>query len=228
MAQYQYHQPPPAKYDYHLPPAEYDYLVKVLVIGNSGVGKSSLLLRYVDDDFIDRFNSTIGVDFKIKTFGTVDGKLAKVQIWDTAGQDRFKAIVASYYRGCHCVLLVFDLTNRETFDNIDNWVDEVQKHSPNNAPQYILIGTKSDLTALRQIPYDECVEKAKKLGTEYVETSARDNDNVTEAFTKVVEKYIKAVDNTPHICTWSNRLKTIYPPNTIVIEDNSGFHGKCC
>ena len=107
-------------------PQDYDYLFKVLLIGNSSVGKSSLLLRFVDNAWSDLFVPTIGVDFKIKTM-TIDSKNVKLQIWDTAGQERFKNITASYYRGAHGILVVYDITDMESFKNINNWLIEIEK-----------------------------------------------------------------------------------------------------
>ena len=102
---------------------EYDYLFKVLLIGDSSVGKTSVLLRYVEDKFNAEFQTTIGVDFKVSTFN-MNGKSIKLQLWDTAGQDRFKNIVASYYRGAHGILLMYDITNQTSYQNVQRWYDE--------------------------------------------------------------------------------------------------------
>ena len=123
--------------------AEYDYLFKVLLIGNSGVGKSSLLVRFADDVFTDNFMPTIGVDFKIKTL-MVDDKSAKLQIWDTAGQERFKTITSSYFKGAHGVLVTYDITDRESFNAIQKWMGEVEKHASDSIA-CILVGNKCDL-----------------------------------------------------------------------------------
>mmetsp|Transcript_18964 Transcript_18964/g.21787 ORF Transcript_18964/g.21787 Transcript_18964/m.21787 type:complete len:123 (-) Transcript_18964:275-643(-) len=119
---------------------DYDYLFKILLIGNSGVGKSSLLLRFADDTFTDNFMPTIGVDFKIRTL-EVDGKTIKLQIWDTAGQERFKTITSSYYKGAHGIIVVYDITDKESFKNIDTWMNEVEKHASDNVSR-ILCGNK--------------------------------------------------------------------------------------
>ena len=133
--------------------AEYDYLFKVLLIGNSGVGKSSLLLRFADDVFTDNFMPTIGVDFKIRTI-EVDGKTIKLQIWDTAGQERFKTITSSYYKGAHGIIVTYDITDRESFSAIENWMGEVEKHASDNISR-ILVGNKSDMEDSRQVSSDE-------------------------------------------------------------------------
>jgi Ras-related protein Rab-1A len=115
----------------------------VLLIGNSGVGKSSLLVRFAEDIFTDNFMPTIGVDFKIKTVD-VDSKQIKLQIWDTAGQERFKTITSSYYKGAHGIIVVYDITDRESFSNIQTWMAEVEKHASDNISR-ILVGNKCDL-----------------------------------------------------------------------------------
>ena len=122
---------------------EYDYLFKVLLIGNSGVGKSSLLLRFADDVFNDNFMPTIGVDFKIRTVD-VDQKTIKLQIWDTAGQERFKTITSSYYKGAHGIIVTYDITDRESFSKVSEWMREVDKHAQENISR-ILVGNKKDL-----------------------------------------------------------------------------------
>ena len=139
---------------------DYDYLFKILLIGNSGVGKSSLLLRFSDDTFTGNFMPTIGVDFKIRTL-EVDGKTIKLQIWDTAGQERFKTITNSYYKGAHGIIVTYDVTDKESYKNIDNWMNEVEKHASDNVSR-ILVGNKSDLEDSRQVSYDEGKELADR------------------------------------------------------------------
>ena len=159
---------------------EYDYLFKLLLIGNSNVGKSSLLLRFVDDIWNDTFVPTIGVDFKIKTFD-IDEKKIKMQIWDTAGQERFKNIIASYYRGAHGILLIYDVTDKDSFKNLSNWIIEIEKNANKNVLK-LLIGNKTDLEDKRVITYNQGKEFADGYGLKYIETSAKKNLNVNEAF----------------------------------------------
>ena len=107
---------------------DYDYLFKMLIIGNSGVGKSCLLLRYAENSFNENFFNTIGVDFKLKTVKH-ENDVIKLQIWDTAGQERFRTLTASYYRGAQGIIIVYDVTDRETFDNVRTWINEIEKYS---------------------------------------------------------------------------------------------------
>ena len=129
--------------------ADYDYLFKVLLIGSSGVGKSSLLCRFADNTYSETFNPTIGVDFKIRNC-EVDGKVVKLQIWDTAGQERFKTITSSYYKGAHGIIVAYDISDRESFNNVSNWMTEVEKHASDNISR-ILVGNKCDLDHKRVV-----------------------------------------------------------------------------
>lgn len=159
---------------------EYDRLFKILIIGDSNVGKTSVLLRYVDDAFNSEFNTTIGVDFKISTL-EVNGKVVKLQLWDTAGQDRFRNIVASYYRGANGVFLMYDTTNAESFQSVSRWYEESQQYLQANVPK-LLVGNKSDLTSQREVSLEEGKALSQRLKTDFIETSAKTSANVKEAF----------------------------------------------
>ena len=159
---------------------DYDYLFKMLLIGNSSVGKSSLMLRFAENIYHDTFLPTIGVDFKIRTF-ELGGKTVKLQIWDTAGQERFKTITSSYYKGAHGVVLTYDITNRSSFNDIDTWLVEVEKHASPKINK-LLVGNKCDLEGQRQVTYEEGKKKAEELGVKFIETSAKDSINVETAF----------------------------------------------
>ena len=158
----------------------YDFIFKVLLLGNSDVGKSSLLLRYVDSVWSDTFVPTIGVDFKVKTID-IDGKKVKLQIWDTAGQERFRTVVSTYFRGAHGIFLIYDITNRDSFKNLENWLIEIEKNASENVLK-ILIGNKNDLEDERDISPDEGKAFANRNGMQFIETSAKMNTNVNEAF----------------------------------------------
>eukprot|EP01130_Rhizamoeba_saxonica_P000341 TRINITY_DN1030_c0_g3_i2.p1 TRINITY_DN1030_c0_g3~~TRINITY_DN1030_c0_g3_i2.p1 ORF type:complete len:205 (-),score=67.76 TRINITY_DN1030_c0_g3_i2:127-741(-) len=162
------------------PAAEYDFLFKLLLIGDSGVGKSSLLLRFADNTFSDSFISTIGVDFKIKTVD-VGGTSVKLQIWDTAGQERFRTITSSYYRGAHGIIVVYDITNEDSFNNVKKWLQEIERYAADDV-QRILVGNKCDLVNERKVGFEDAKDMADMLAITFIETSAKDCTNVEQAF----------------------------------------------
>merc|ERR1712156_63901 len=165
---------------------EYDYLFKVLMIGNSGVGKSCLLLRFADDQFQENFMPTIGVDFKIRTIN-VDEKVCKLQIWDTAGQERFKTITSSYYKGAHGIIVVYDITDRDSFNAVHTWMSEIEKYTQDNITR-ILVGNKTDLENKRAVSFEEGQEMANHYGVRFLETSAKECKNVETAFTTMTRE----------------------------------------
>lgn len=160
--------------------SEYDYLFKLLLIGDSGVGKSCLLLRFADNSYTESYISTIGVDFKIRTVD-IDGKTVKLQIWDTAGQERFRTITSSYYRGSHGIIVVYDVTDQESFNNVKQWFKEIDRYATEGVTK-LLVGNKSDLTAKKVVDYDVAKEFADSMGVQFLETSAKDSTNVEQAF----------------------------------------------
>ncbi|CAF3173308.1 unnamed protein product [Rotaria socialis] len=159
---------------------EYDYLFKLLLIGDSGVGKSCLLLRFADDTYTESYISTIGVDFKIRTID-LDGKTIKLQIWDTAGQERFRTITSSYYRGAHGIIVVYDVTDQESFNNVKQWLQEIDRYASENVNK-LLVGNKCDLTAKKAVEYTKAKEYADSLNIPFLETSAKNSTNVEQAF----------------------------------------------
>jgi Ras-related protein Rab-1A len=159
---------------------EYDYLFKLLLIGDSGVGKSCLLLRFADDTYTESYISTIGVDFKIRTI-ELDGKTIKLQIWDTAGQERFRTITSSYYRGAHGIIVVYDVTDQESFNNVKQWLQEIDRYACENVNK-LLVGNKCDLTNKKVVDYISAKEYADQLGIPFLETSAKNATNVEQAF----------------------------------------------
>ncbi|KAL3229823.1 GTP-binding protein YPT1 [Nakaseomyces bracarensis] len=160
--------------------SEYDYLFKLLLIGNSGVGKSCLLLRFSDDTYTNDYISTIGVDFKIKTV-ELDGKTVKLQIWDTAGQERFRTITSSYYRGSHGIIIVYDVTDQESFNGVKMWLQEIDRYATSTVLK-LLVGNKCDMSDKRVVEYDVAKEFAEANKMPFLETSALDSTNVEEAF----------------------------------------------
>ncbi|KAI0962916.1 GTPase Ypt2, variant 2 [Taiwanofungus camphoratus] len=164
----------------NMPPPHYDFLIKLLLIGDSGVGKSCLLLRFCDDAWTPSFITTIGIDFKIRTI-ELDGKRIKLQIWDTAGQERFRTITTAYYRGAMGILLVYDVTDERSFNNIRTWHANIEQHASEGVNK-ILIGNKSDWTDKRAVTEEQGRELANELGIKFMETSAKINEGVEEAF----------------------------------------------
>mmetsp|Transcript_11113 Transcript_11113/g.16732 ORF Transcript_11113/g.16732 Transcript_11113/m.16732 type:complete len:202 (+) Transcript_11113:89-694(+) len=167
-------------------PAAFDMQVKLLMIGDSGVGKTCLLLRYASDSFSPTFITTIGIDFKIKNI-ELDGKRIKLQIWDTAGQERFRTITTSYFRGAQGILLVYDVTDRGSFNSIRNWVAQIQQHA-DVAVNKILIGNKCDMDEQRVVSVEEGKQLASEYGIQFFETSAKNDINVGTGFTGVARE----------------------------------------
>ena len=159
---------------------EYDFLFKILLIGNSGVGKSALIMRFADDIFHTSFASTIGVDFKLRTV-EIDGQKIKLQIWDTAGQERFRTVTNAYFRGSHGIILVYDITKSSSFESLDAWIQELNKSAPVNSLR-LIVGNKCDLEDQREVSREQAMEYSKKNGIHYMETSAKESTNVNDAF----------------------------------------------
>ena len=170
---------------------DYDYLFKLVLIGDSGVGKSCLLLRFADDSFTESYISTIGVDFRFRTVKVGD-KYVKLQIWDTAGQERFRTITSAYYRGADGIIMVYDVTNQESFDHVQDWLQEVNRYS-NESTVKLLIGNKSD-RADKRISTQQGEEFAARLDMPFLETSAKTASNVEAAFLAMAAELIKARD----------------------------------
>jgi len=163
---------------------DYDYLFKVVLIGDSGVGKSNLLSRFTRNEFCLESKSTIGVEFATRSI-SVDGKTIKAQIWDTAGQERYRAITSAYYRGAVGALLVYDITKQLTFDNLERWLRELREHAEPNIV-IMLVGNKSDLKHLRSIQTEDAASFAEKEGLSFIETSALESTNVEMAFQTIL------------------------------------------
>eukprot|EP00761_Pharyngomonas_kirbyi_P002944 gb/GECH01002948.1/.p1 GENE.gb/GECH01002948.1/~~gb/GECH01002948.1/.p1 ORF type:complete len:203 (+),score=36.67 gb/GECH01002948.1/:1-609(+) len=174
-------------------PEQDSKLFKCLLIGDSSVGKTSLTVRLVDGKFTESFISTIGVDFKIHNL-EINGENYKMHIWDTAGQERFRNITASYYRGAHAVVVIYDITNKESFENIQHWLGEIDQYADANITKF-LVGNKCDLEELRQVSKADAQKYADSLNIKFIETSAKTNDNVSEAFQMLGEEIFKRRNN---------------------------------
>ncbi|KYQ90381.1 Rab GTPase [Tieghemostelium lacteum] len=159
---------------------EHDFFFKILLIGDSGVGKSCLLLRFADDSWTDTHISTIGVDFKIKTLN-LDNKVIKLQIWDTAGQERFRTITSSYYRGAQGIILVYDCTDQDSFNNVKQWMGEIERYACDSVNK-LLVGNKTDLKNEKVVDTNQAKSFAESMGIPFIETSAKNATNVEECF----------------------------------------------
>jgi len=163
---------------------EYDYLYKVVLIGDSGVGKSNLLSRFTRNEFNLETKSTIGVEFATRSI-QLDGKTIKAQIWDTAGQERYRAITSAYYRGAVGALLVYDIAKSQTFKNVERWLAELRENASENIV-IMLVGNKSDLKHLREVPLETAKEFSEKNSLLFIETSALDSSNVEQSFQNIL------------------------------------------
>ncbi|KAH9304001.1 hypothetical protein KI387_008405 [Taxus chinensis] len=170
---------------------DYDYLFKVVLIGDSGVGKSNLLSRFTRNEFSLESKSTIGVEFATRSI-SVDGKMIKAQIWDTAGQERYRAITSAYYRGAVGALLVYDITRHVTFENVERWLKELRDHTEHNIV-VMLVGNKSDLRHLRALSTEDAQTFAEREGLYFIETSALESTNVENAFKQVLTQIYRVV-----------------------------------
>ncbi|CAD5182284.1 unnamed protein product [Musa acuminata subsp. malaccensis] len=170
---------------------DYDYLFKLVLIGDSGVGKSNLLSRFTRNEFNLESKSTIGVEFATRSI-TVDTKVLKAQIWDTAGQERYRAITSAYYRGAVGALLVYDVTRRPTFENVSRWLKELRDHTDPNIV-VMLIGNKSDLRHLVAVPTEDGKAYAERESLYFMETSALEATNVDKAFQEVLTQIYRIV-----------------------------------
>lgn len=171
-----------------------DYTFKIIIVGNSNAGKTSIIRKFVDYQFDVSEKSTIGVDFKTKEI-TVNDKKAKIKIWDTAGQERYRAIINSYYRGTKGIMICFDLTNRQSYENVEDWYIDIQKFVPIDETAIILVGNKLDLDWMRKVSYHEANQYACERNMKYIEISARENQNILPAFEMLVKSMIEKIND---------------------------------
>lgn len=208
---------------------EYDYLFKVVLIGDSGVGKSNLLSRFTRNEFNLESKSTIGVEFATRSI-QVDNKTIKAQIWDTAGQERYRAITSAYYRGAVGALLVYDIAKHVTYDNVIRWLKELRDHADSNIV-IMLVGNKSDLRHLRAVTTEEAKQFAAENNLSFIETSALDASNVELAFQNILTEIYrivsnKALENSSGDFPRPTSGETIHV--TPLPDDHKEAGGKCC
>lgn len=213
----------------HKPDDDYDYLFKVVLIGDSGVGKSNLLSRFTRNEFCLESKSTIGVEFATRSI-QVDGKTIKAQIWDTAGQERYRAITSAYYRGAVGALLVYDITKQGTFENVDRWLKELRDHADSNIV-IMLVGNKSDLRHLRSVSTEESQAFCEKEGLSFIETSALESTNVEKAFQQILTDIYHIVSKKVMTDT-EHTGRTVGTGTTIRVDNPPEEQGKkksgCC
>jgi Ras-related protein Rab-11A len=167
---------------------EYDLLFKLILIGDSYVGKSNILLKYLKNQFNENSKTTIGVEFGTKNI-IINNKRIKIQIWDTAGQERYRSITSAYYKGAKGALIVYDITRKNTFDNIDKWITDLKLNGDKNIC-IIILGNKSDLIDKREINKNDGIKKAEMYKTAFLETSALNGDNISKAFDELIEQIV--------------------------------------
>ncbi|KAI4372773.1 hypothetical protein MLD38_010966 [Melastoma candidum] len=205
-----------------------EYLFKVVIIGDSAVGKSNLLSRYARNEFNPNSKATIGVEFQTQSL-YIDRKEVKAQIWDTAGQERFRAVTSAYYRGAVGALLVYDISRRTTFESIGRWLDELNTHCDTTVSR-MLVGNKCDLENIRDVSVEEGKSLAESEGLFFMETSALDSTNVKDAFEVVIKEIYK---NVSRKVLNSDAYKAELSVNRVTLANNGdgSKHGgsfSCC
>ena len=171
---------------------DYDYIFKIVLVGDTCVGKSCILVRFSDDVFVENYVTTIGVDFRFKTM-VVNGKIAKIQIWDTAGQERYRSITTAYYRGAAAIIICCDITNKESFYNLNNWIEEVSKYIDKDVDKLVLLN-KCDLKSEKKIDQSEISKFKKERGIKVMEVSAKTGEGIENAFQYIIGKLINKSD----------------------------------
>ena len=170
-------------------PSGYDMIFKIVLIGDTSVGKTNILSKYLSDEFDPESKATVGVEFGTKNF-KIENNIVKVQIWDTAGQERYRSITNAYYKGAKGSLLVYDITNRKSFDNLDRWISDL-KTNGDSSLSIVLLGNKSDLENQRQISIQEGKDKAALFNVAFMETSALNGNNIERAFDELISDVYK-------------------------------------
>lgn len=210
-----------------------DYVFKIVLIGDSAVGKSQLLARFARNEFNLDSKATIGVEFQTKTM-VIDHKTVKAQIWDTAGQERYRAVTSAYYRGAVGAMLVYDMTKRQSFDHIARWLEELRGHADKNIV-IMLIGNKSDLGTLQAVPTEDAKEFAQRENLFFMETSALEATNVEPAFLTILTEIYRTVSKKALVAneeaeSGSSALlkgtKIVVPGKEPAVSEGSKF--SCC
>jgi Ras-related protein Rab-2A len=204
----------------------FNYLFKFIIVGDSSVGKSNLLLRYLNDKFEDEYQATIGVEFGAKNI-SIDNIVYRIQLWDTAGQEQFRSITRAYYQNSVCAIVVYDITNELSFKNIQVWIDDVKAQSPKSI-FIMLVGNKTDLENKREISYEKGLKFAESNNISFIETSAKNGSNVENLFincTKIIANKLK--NNEYDLSDDSCGIKVGIILNNRTEDDNKKKR-KCC
>ena len=202
-----------------------EIIYKVAIIGESFTGKSSLLNRYINKSFDNSFVSTIGVDFYIKNL-MINNKLVKIQLWDTAGQEQYANLIRSYFTNCTVALIVYDITNRSTFNKVDYWLKTFKMNYDEDRP-CVLIGTKCDLERDREVPQIEGYAKASNLDMDFIECSSKNNINIDDIFENLSKKIVDLIENEGFKPTKVNGLKIYNKIHPMYINEKQE-EVKCC
>ena len=167
-----------------------EFLYKILLLGDTSVGKTCFLMRYTDNTFQEIHMSTIGLDYKLKNVQLEDGKIVKIQIWDTAGQDRFRSITKNYYKGAHGIILIYDVTDKKTYENVKAWIEQIREEVSDNVT-IILVGNKIDDLEGRKVKKEEGEKAAKEFGLSFFECSAKTGENIDLIFNELVKRTVE-------------------------------------
>ena len=171
-----------------------DYKLKIVIVGDSGVGKTNLIRRFTYNEFNSNSKATVGVEFSSKAY-KINDKIFKIEMWDTAGQERYKSMTAAYYKGAKGALIVYDTTNAKTFENVEKWLSEIKEKTSKDI-KLIILGNKIDLKDNKDVSTEQALTKAKELGVPLMETSALDSTNVKEAFYDLLKEMYLEVSKT--------------------------------
>ena len=200
-----------------------DYKLKIVIVGDSGVGKTNLIRRFIANEFNINSKATVGVEFSSKAF-KINDKIFKIEMWDTAGQERYKSMTAAYYKGAKGALIVYDTTNARSFENVEKWLSEIKEKSSKDI-KLIIIGNKIDLKESKAVTTEQALSKAKELGSPLMETSALDSTNVKEAFYDLLKEMYLEVSKALEIVENQDLAKN---KNGIQLETNEQKKKKGC
>ena len=199
----------------------YDLLFKLILIGDSCVGKSNILLKYLKNEFDPNSRATVGVEFGTKNI-LINNKKIKIQIWDTAGEERYRSITSAYYKGAKGAFIVYDITRKSTFDNIDKWISDLKLNGDQNIC-IVILGNKSDLDDKREISKEEGIKKSEMYKTAFLETSALSGDNIGKAFDEIIEQIVQSNKN-----FFQGDNKKVIDKGVNLNEMNNSENKKCC